>query len=88
MIKSIRTIISQSNSLIASIERMKRRLKNRGHVLSVNEKLSLKERLTSQTAKLLILNGRLRADENGRFYVSYPTRDGKRKTISYYHHAA
>lgn len=88
MIKSIRTIISQSNSLIASIERMKRRLKNRGHVLSVNEKLSLKERLASQTAKLLILNGRLRADENGRFYVSYPTRDGERKTISYYHHAA
>jgi hypothetical protein len=88
MIKSIRTIISQSNSLITSIERMQRRLENRGHVLSVNEKLSLQERINSQKAKLRILNDSLRTSESNRFHVSYPTRDGERKTISFHLHAA
>ena len=88
MIKSIRTLKSQRNSLIASIERMRFRLENRGHVLGVNERLSLKERIVDQTVKLLKIDENLRDEADNLLYVAYPTKEGTRKTKSFYLHAA
>ena len=88
MIKSIHTLKSQRNSLIVSIERMRSRLENRGHVLGVNERLSLKERIVDQTVKLLKVDENLRNEEDNLLHVAYPTKEGARKTKSFYLHAA
>lgn len=84
MIKSIRTLRSQRNTLIVSIKRLRNRLEKSGHVLGVNEKLSLKERIIAQKVKLIDLNERLLSEEkeaDSRFYVSYTRKNGEHKEI-------
>lgn len=88
MIKSIRTLRSQRNSLIACINRMKDRLESRGHVLSVSEKLSLKERIVDQKVKLLDVSDSLQNEAVNLFFVAYTTKNGYRKTKTVYLHAA
>jgi hypothetical protein len=81
MEKNLRCLKAQRNSLIASVIRMKLRLKNRGHVLGINEKLSLKERIIAQRVKLINVTKILRNETEKLFYVSYTKKDGVRKEM-------
>ena len=88
MEKYLRSLKAQRNSLIASLKRMKARLKNRGHVLSINEELSLKERIIAQKVQLINVTEILRNEMKKPFYVSYTTKDGVRKKMPVYCRAA